>query len=91
MGAVYELHPHAALAKAVGRICGEAEDRLNAARGLSRQVPASARPALLSAVVAADTLRRLRRVRHDVFHHKVQRRPAMLAARLAWTAWRKTY
>ena len=91
LGELFELRPHEALARAVATVCTAAEGHLARGRALAGQVPQAARPALLPAVVAARHLAVLRRCRFDVFHPKVARRPANLAAALLWHALRKRF
>lgn len=62
-------------------VAGRAQAHLDAARGLRRQVPRAAVPALLPAVLAAADLARLRRAGFDPFA------PA-LARPDPWRAWR---
>ncbi|NBC34760.1 MAG: squalene/phytoene synthase family protein [Alphaproteobacteria bacterium] len=73
MGELFELRPHAGLAKAVERLAAAARGHLQAGRALGTRVPAAATPALLLAVLAHGHLKTLRRARHDVFDPAVQR------------------
>ena len=91
MGELFEMHPHDALARGIGRVCDRAEAHLAAARNHRRAVPRAALPALLPGVVARSHLRTLRRCGHNVFDPRVARRPPLLAANLLWHAWRRRY
>lgn len=60
--------PHAAVAAVARRLGEEAARRLSDARRRRRSVPREALPALLPAVLADGYLRRLRRLRWNIFH-----------------------
>lgn len=73
MGELFELRPHAGLARAVERLSAAAREHLQAGRDLRSRVPTKAAPALLPAVLAHGHLKTLRRTGYDVFHPAVQR------------------
>ncbi len=73
MGELFELRPHAGLARAVERIAAAALKHLSAARSRRAQTLRQAVPALLPAVLAENHLGRLRRAGYDVFDSRVQR------------------
>ena len=73
MGELFELRPHAGLAKAVERLALVAQRHLSAGRALRAGTPSTAVPALLPAVLAQGHLKTLRRAKYDVFRPAVQR------------------
>ncbi len=86
MGELFELRPHAALARAVERIAARARQRLTEARALRRAVPRAAVPALLPATLADSHLAALRRAGHDPFDARVQMGPPWRQARVMLNA-----
>ena len=91
LGELFELRPHLGLARAVERLARRAEDLLGEARARRPEVPRTAIPALLSAVLARRYLRAIRRADHDVFDIRVQRQAPLAAWSLAWHAARRRY
>ena len=86
MGELFELRPHAGLARAVEELVGVASGHLRAARKLGRLLPRKAAPVLLQATLAAGHLAAIRTARFDVFAHDVQApRPSRLLG-LTWRA-----
>ena len=81
--AMGELKNSPQLAAGVRALADRAHGYLKEARRLHREVSAAALPALLPAVLADGYLRRLARVRYDVFDARLGQRPGLLAARLA--------
>lgn len=72
MGELFELRPHAGLAKAVERLAGVAARHLDAARVSGRGLPRSASAVMLQAVQTAGHLKVLRKSGFDVFAPGVQ-------------------
>jgi NADH dehydrogenase [ubiquinone] 1 alpha subcomplex assembly factor 6 len=64
---VRRMQPSPALERCVAALAGLARNHLAAARSLRREIPKSALPALLPAVAAESSLRRLERARYNVF------------------------
>jgi phytoene synthase len=86
MGELFELRPHAALARAVETVSAAAGARLAEARTHRRAVPRAAVPALLPATLADSHLKTLRRAGHDVFDPRVQMGNPLRQARLTLNA-----
>ena len=83
-GGYAALHSGPPLSRAVARVAGAAQRHLAAARGLRREVPQKALPALLPARIAGNALRRLERAGFDPFSDAV-------AADDPLQIWRLTY
>lgn len=86
MGELFELRPHAGLAKAVEQLADVAARRLVAGRLVWKGLPRRALPVMLQAVLTAGHLKRLRIARFDVFAADVQAPPH--PSRLIGLAWR---
>ena len=86
MGEVFELRPHAGLARAVERLAEVAGRHLEAARGLGARLPRLSAPVMLQATLAAGHLRRLRRSEFDVFSSDIQATHPLRVIRLLWPA-----
>jgi NADH dehydrogenase [ubiquinone] 1 alpha subcomplex assembly factor 6 len=79
------------LRAAVAEIASAAAAHLQAAWAIRPRPPAAALPALLPAVIAQHSLRRLERAGCDPFDPKVQQRDPMQSWRLAWAALRRRF
>ncbi len=86
MGELFELRPHAGLARAVERLAAVARRHLDAGRALRRETPRRALPALLPATLADGHLKALARARYDVFDRRVQTAHPLRQIRLIWRA-----
>jgi len=80
---LFELRSSPALARIVGQVAARAHAQLAAARALAPQVPRTALPALLPAVLAAADLARLKRAGYDPFALRIARPDP-------WRSWRLT-
>ena len=78
-----QMRNSASLRAAVAEIAAAAENHLRAARGSRDAVPPAALAALLPAVIAGRSLRRLRRFAHDPFNPSLQRGDPLQSWRLA--------
>jgi phytoene synthase len=78
-----QMRNSASLRAAVGEIAAAAENHLRTARGSRDAVPPAALAALLPAVIAGRSLRRLRRFGYDPFNPLLQRRDPLQSWRLA--------
>ncbi len=86
MGELFELRPHAGLARAVERLACAAGLHLEAARAAARLLPRRSAAVMLQATLVAGHLKTLRRSGFDVFDPAVQSaHPARLLS-LAWRA-----
>jgi len=83
-GQLFELRSGPALRRVVEQVAARAREHLENARVPGDQVPKRARPALLCATLAGQTLARLARAGYDPFDARVPERPPGLAWRLAW-------
>ena len=86
MGEVFELRPHAGLARAVERLAEVAGKHLKAARVQGARLPRLSAPVMLQATLAAGHLKQLRRSRFDVFSSDVQTTHPLRVIRLLWPA-----
>jgi len=86
MGELFELRPHAGLARAVEQLTDVANGHLEAARKAGRQLPRKAAPVLLQATLTAGQLAAIRRARFDVFAHHVQMPHPSRLLGLTWRA-----
>lgn len=86
MGELFELRPHAGLARAVERLAAVAARHLDAARQAGKALPRAASPVLLQAVLADGHLRVLCKARYDVFAPSVQTAHPLRVAGLMWRA-----
>ena len=77
-----------ALAPVMAEVAAAAREHLAAARHMAADVPASARPALLTATLADFYLDRLEDTGWDVFTSNVQHRHPLRALVLLWRVWR---
>ena len=84
IGDLFELRPSAALSAAVERVAMRAQNHLARARALRAEVPRTALPALLPAVLAQMHLKVLRNSGCDPFAPVVQRDRPGQVWRLAW-------
>ena len=89
--AVYEGRPGPALGIVAAEVASLARDHLAAARTFRGDVPAAARPALLSATLADGYLARLARAGHDPFDARLERGRLARQLRLAIVAARGRY
>ena len=80
------LRPEPALSRAVATVAGAAQRHLAVARGLRREVPRKALPALLPARIAARALQRLERAGFDPFSDAVAVDDPLQIWRLAYAA-----
>jgi phytoene synthase len=87
MAELFELRSSPALARVIEAIAACANDRVQAARRLRRDVPRPAASLLLFAPLAADHLSRLRRAGFNPFDPLVQAERPGAVWRLAWAAW----
>lgn len=83
--------PSPALCIAVREIAAAAESRLQAARAKRRSIPRAGLPALLPAVIATQSLRRLQRAGYDPFNPAVTRADPLQSWRLAAAALRRRF
>ena len=90
-GELFELHSSPALCRVAEQVAARAREHLVAARAPGNQVPRKARPALLCATLAGQTLARLARAGYDPFDARPRERPPGLAWRLAWATLRGRY
>ncbi len=88
LGDARQMHGSAALRAAVAEIAAAAEAGLRVGRGARSAVPRAALPALLPAVIADRSLRRLKRAGHNPFDPVVQRSDPWQSWRLAAAALR---
>jgi NADH dehydrogenase [ubiquinone] 1 alpha subcomplex assembly factor 6 len=86
-----ELRGSNALRAAVAEIAGVAEGHLRAARARRGAVARAALPALLPAVVAGQSLKRLKRAGHDPFNPALMRRDPLQSWRLTAAALRRRF
>lgn len=86
-----ELRSTPALAAAVKTLADIALAELAAARACRNDVPRTALPALLPAVLAEGHLKRLDKAEYNVFDPRLGQRPGLLSARLAVAAFRGRY
>ena len=86
MGELFELRPHAGLAKAVERLAGIAAGHLDRARSQARMLPRASAPVMLQAALTTGHLKALRRARFDVFAPAVQTVHPGRVIRLLWPA-----
>jgi len=86
MGELFELRPHAGLAKAVERLAGVAAGHLETARRIGRRLPRSATPIMLQAVLTAGYLKTLKSAQFDVFAPGVQAAHPLRLINLIWRA-----
>ena len=86
MGELFELRPHAGLARAVEHLAGVAAGHLRQGRALGRALPRAATPVMLQASLAAGHLAALRRARFDVFAPAVQTAHPLRVLGLVWRA-----
>jgi len=83
---ILELRPHEGLSTAVLALSQAAWGHLNAARALRAAVPATARPALLSAALVESHLKILAKARQNPFDARVQAGHPLRQARLILNA-----
>lgn len=83
-GDLYELRPHAGLAKAVAAVAAVARVHCREARHMGQGAPRTAVPALLTVSLTEAHLKVLEKARYDVFDPRVQTGPAWPQARLLW-------
>ncbi len=88
---VFALKATPALAESAQEIAALARYHLDVARAQRDRVPQAAVPALLPAVLAAQRLRRLARLGHNVFDPRWQQPDTMQSLRLSWAALRRRY
>lgn len=88
---LFELRSAAELRPVVGEVAERARDHLAQARGLRREVPRAALPALLPAVLADTYLDVIAREGNDPFAARVQMPNPFRQAKLAWAAVRGRY
>lgn len=88
---LFELRSAPELRPVVGEVAARARDHLAQARGLRREVPRAALPALLPAVLADTYLDVIAREGNDPFAARVQMANPFRQAKLAWAAVRGRY
>ncbi|MCW2243201.1 phytoene/squalene synthase family protein [Azospirillum canadense] len=88
---LFELRSAPELRPVVGEVADRARDHLAQARGLRREVPRAALPALLPAVLADTYLDVIAREGNDPFAARVQMANPFRQAKLAWAAVRGRY
>ena len=86
MGEVFELRPHAGLARAVEQLAEVAGKHLSTARMLGARLPRLSAPVMLQATLAAGHLKQLRRSGFDVFSSDVQTTHPLRVIGLLWPA-----
>ena len=86
MGELFELRPHAGLARAVEELVDVARGHLQAARKTGLLLPRKAAPVLLQATLTAKHLAAIRTARFDVFAHHVQVPHPSRVLGLTWRA-----
>ena len=86
MGELFELRPHAGLARAVERLWKCASGHLATARRLAVGLPRRASPVLLQAALTAGHLKALRAAQFDVFAPAVQSVHPLRIVGLLWRA-----
>jgi len=91
IGDLFELRSSPPLCQVAEQIAACARDHLRAARALTGQVPKAARPALLGATLADQTLARLARAGYDPFADRLRDPAPGRAWRLAWASLRGRY
>ncbi len=84
MGELFELRPHAGLARAVERLAEVAGKHLQLARTQGVGLPRMSAPVMLQAILAAGYLDRLRRSNFDVFSSEVQAAHPLRVIKLLW-------
>ena len=87
----HEVRRSSALRTAVAEIAGAAEDHLRAARERRGSVTRAGLPALLPAVVAGQSLKRLHRAGHDPFDPALTRPDPLQSWRLAAASLRRRF
>ena len=88
MGDLFELRPHAGLAKAVERLAACARERLAEARRTARGIDKAARSPLMLATLTNGYLKAIERARFDVFSPRVQTPGPLRQGRLLWASLR---
>ncbi|MEM7446294.1 MAG: phytoene/squalene synthase family protein [Pseudomonadota bacterium] len=86
MGELFELRPHAGLAKAVEKLADRAAALLKVARRLNSEVGKAALPPLLLGTLTAGYLKRIRGAHFDVFSPQVQEADPLRQAKLLWAS-----
>lgn len=86
MGDLFELRPHAGLAKAVERLAACARTRLMEAKSTAGRVEKAARPPLMLATLAQGYLTAIEKSNYDVFTHGVQNASPLRQGRLIWAS-----
>ena len=88
MGELFELRPHAGLAKAIERLVERAREHLDAGRRMARHAGRAALPPLMVAALCDGYLRAIERAGFDVFSDRVQSPDRLRQWRLLWRSLR---
>jgi len=84
MGELFELRPHAGLAKAIERVVERAREHLREGRRTARQAGKAALPPLMLATLCDGYLKAIERSDFDVFSARVQAPNRLRQWRLLW-------